>query len=167
MGGGVGIAPFAPLLDRLAQEMAGRGADKTIAVAVLMGFRDALQAEGAKMVREAASRLGGAGVSCVLVEVAEDGSSGPAQKVTEVLARELRRGDWVLACGPHAMLEATWELCRNVGEVRTWFSLETFMACGVGSCHGCVVDLADGSLARVCHDGPVFPGDLVYGRSSP
>jgi dihydroorotate dehydrogenase electron transfer subunit len=37
------------------------------------------------------------------------------------------------------------------------------MACGVGSCHGCAVPLADGSFARVCHDGPVFLGETVFG----
>ena len=46
--------------------------------------------------------------------------------------------------------------------VRTWFSLEANMACGVGSCHGCAIALADGSFARVCHEGPVFPGETVY-----
>ena len=48
------------------------------------------------------------------------------------------------------------DVCSAVPDVRAWFSLETSMACGVGSCHGCVITLADGSMARVCHDGPVF-----------
>ena len=35
-----------------------------------------------------------------------------------------------------------------------------------GSCHGCAVTLADGSFARVCHEGPVFSGDAIYGVAS-
>ena len=34
---------------------------------------------------------------------------------------------------------------RRSPDVQAWFSLETGMACGVGSCHGCVVPLADGA----------------------
>ena len=36
------------------------------------------------------------------------------------------------------------------------------MACGVGSCHGCVVPLADGTTARVCREGPVFPSQALF-----
>jgi dihydroorotate dehydrogenase electron transfer subunit len=61
------------------------------------------------------------------------------------------------------MMEAVWDVCRRARVERAWFSLETNMACGVGSCHGCAVTLADGSLARVCHEGPVFAGVSVYG----
>jgi dihydroorotate dehydrogenase electron transfer subunit len=41
-----------------------------------------------------------------------------------------------------------------------YVSLEAHMACGTGSCHGCVVDTARGSL-RVCSEGPVFALDEV------
>ena len=37
------------------------------------------------------------------------------------------------------------------------------MACGVGSCHGCVIPLADGRLDRVCYEGPVFTGEALFG----
>ena len=61
------------------------------------------------------------------------------------------------------MSEAVWRLCAPVDGVDLWLSLETVMACGVGSCHGCVITLADGSYARVCHEGPVFTGKEVFG----
>ncbi len=47
-----------------------------------------------------------------------------------------------------------------------WVSLETNMACGVGSCHGCAIIMADGRIARVCHDGPVFTGPALYGETA-
>jgi dihydroorotate dehydrogenase electron transfer subunit len=61
------------------------------------------------------------------------------------------------------MSAAVWQVCGKVPETTAWFSLEAGMACGVGSCHGCAVTLADGSTARVCRDGPVFSGAAVFG----
>ena len=107
--------------------------------------------------------MGQAGLRCRLEVATEDGSRGPAEKVTDLLARHLLPGDRVAVCGPWAMSEAVWRVCSAVPDVQTWFSLETKMACGVGSCHGCVITLADGSHARVCHDGPVFRGEEVFG----
>jgi dihydroorotate dehydrogenase electron transfer subunit len=79
------------------------------------------------------------------------------------LARRLLAGDRLAVCGPGAMASAVWELCRHTVGVHAWFSLEANMACGVGSCHGCVLQLADGSYARVCHEGPVFSGREIFG----
>ena len=38
-------------------------------------------------------------------------------------------------------------------------SLETAMACGVGICQGCVVEMKSGDkkYSLACKDGPVFP----------
>ncbi len=155
--GGVGLAPFPLLLSRMSV------AATVPEVMVLLGFRDAAQAEAAGVVQEAAVRMGEAGLRCRLEVATEDGSLGLAERVTDLLARHLRSGDRVVACGPEAMAKAVWQVCATVGEVRSWFSLETKMACGLGSCHGCVVTLADGSYARVCHEGPVFGGVEVFG----
>ena len=87
----------------------------------------------------------------------EDGSIGRPERVTETLWRQLRPGDRLAVCGPWAMTEAVAPSVRAVPDVQAWFSLEAGMACGVGSCHGCVVPLADGTQARVCREGPVFP----------
>jgi dihydroorotate dehydrogenase electron transfer subunit len=43
-------------------------------------------------------------------------------------------------------------------------SLEEFMACAVGGCAGCAVEIAtpDGpAMKRVCVDGPVFEANSV------
>jgi dihydroorotate dehydrogenase electron transfer subunit len=85
--------------------------------------------------------------------------------VTAALSSELLSDDRVAVCGPEAMARAVWSACSAVKGVESWYSLETAMACGVGSCHGCVIPLADGSLARACLEGPVFAGEDVWGRA--
>jgi len=172
--GGVGVAPFPLLLSKMAvryreifpaptgDEPGSRSASGA-EVLVLLGFRDAEQLLGSLPVRETALRLGESGLRCRVEVAVEDGSHGPAEKATDLLQRHLGPGDRVVACGPWAMTEAVWHLCRAVPDVEVWFSLEEVMACGVGSCHGCVITLADGSYARVCREGPVFKGREVFG----
>lgn len=70
----------------------------------------------------------------------------------------------VFACGPHPMLEATSRLSAEY-DLRSQLSLEEYMACGVGGCAGCVVEISDNgtsSMKRVCVDGPVFDARGVY-----
>jgi dihydroorotate dehydrogenase electron transfer subunit len=70
----------------------------------------------------------------------------------------------VYACGPHPMLEAVVNLARDYG-LPVQVSLEEYMACAVGGCAGCVVEVAtpDGpAMKRVCVDGPVFDGYTVF-----
>ena len=71
----------------------------------------------------------------------------------------------VYACGPTPMLRATASLAADYG-VPCQVSLEEFMACAVGGCAGCAVQVrtAEGdAMKRVCVDGPVFAGaDIVW-----
>ena len=70
----------------------------------------------------------------------------------------------VYACGPHPMLEAVVDLARVYG-LPVQVSLEEFMACAVGGCAGCVVEVntPEGpAMKRVCVDGPVFDGYSVF-----
>lgn len=70
----------------------------------------------------------------------------------------------VLACGPHPMLAAVVELAREFN-LPCQVSLEEFMACAVGGCAGCVVEVATDEgpvMKRVCVDGPVFDGRRVF-----
>ena len=69
----------------------------------------------------------------------------------------------VFACGPHLMLEAVAGLAREY-QLPCQISLEEFMACAVGGCAGCVVEVntAQGpAMRRVCVDGPVFDASTV------
>jgi dihydroorotate dehydrogenase electron transfer subunit len=70
----------------------------------------------------------------------------------------------VFACGPHPMLEAVAALARELG-LPCQVSLEEFMACAVGGCAGCVVEVRTPSgpaMKRVCVDGPVFDASQVF-----
>jgi dihydroorotate dehydrogenase electron transfer subunit len=52
-----------------------------------------------------------------------------------------------------------WAAAHGIGG---FASLEAHMACGSGSCHGCVLPTARG-YARVCAEGPVLPlAELVF-----
>ncbi len=67
------------------------------------------------------------------------------------------------ACGPHPMLQAVVSVAREY-DLPVQVSLEEFMACAVGGCAGCVVEVASSSgtaMKRVCVDGPVFDGKSV------
>ncbi len=160
--GGVGAAPFPLLLQRLAA-VHGASSAAPAETTVILGFRDSEQYRAASVVIDVRDQLAVRGWGCLVETAVEDGSRGPAERVTDLLRRRLRPGDQVVACGPWAMCEAVWGLCSRVAGVEAWFSLETVMACGVGSCHGCVITLADGSYARVCREGPVFSGKEVFG----
>jgi dihydroorotate dehydrogenase electron transfer subunit len=70
----------------------------------------------------------------------------------------------VFACGPHPMLEAVAALARKHG-LPCQVSLEEFMACAVGGCAGCVVEVRTPqgpAMKRVCVDGPVFDAAEVF-----
>ena len=41
-------------------------------------------------------------------------------------------------------------------------SLEKRMACGLGACLSCSIDMTDGRRKKVCKDGPVFWAEEVF-----
>jgi len=74
----------------------------------------------------------------------------------------------IFACGPHPMLQAVSAIAAEFG-VPCQVSLEEFMACAVGGCAGCVVEVttAQGpAMQRVCVDGPVFDAYQVFPAGS-
>ena len=167
VGGGVGAAPFPLLLSALAERFAAEPAalsEHPREVLVLLGFRDSAQASGAGAVAAAAAALEELGVSCPGEVATEDGSIGRPERVTDTLWRQILPGDKLAVCGPWPMTEGVARVCASIPDVHAWFSLEAGMACGVGSCHGCVVPLADGSQARVCREGPVFAAEALFDR---
>jgi dihydroorotate dehydrogenase electron transfer subunit len=92
----------------------------------------------------------------------DDGSYGNKGFVTEGLAAFLQKDhpDAIYACGPKAMLYACHELAIR-HNVILYVSLEEYMACGIGVCHGCAVavksdDQTGFTYKTVCKDGPVF-----------
>lgn len=70
----------------------------------------------------------------------------------------------IFACGPTPMLRACAALARRY-QVPCQVSLEEFMACAVGGCAGCTVEVRtpEGpAMKRVCVDGPVFDAYSVF-----
>ena len=70
----------------------------------------------------------------------------------------------IYTCGPHPMLEAVSKLASEYS-IPCQASLEEFMACAVGGCAGCVVEVQTENgpaMKRVCVDGPVFEAQTVF-----
>lgn len=81
------------------------------------------------------------------------------------LTEQERSGVEIFACGPTAMLEAVAKLSQQFS-LPCQLSLEEHMACAVGGCAGCTVeiinDAGEHQMKRVCVDGPVFDAKVVY-----
>ncbi len=101
-------------------------------------------------------------LTTTLLPATDDGTLGESGTVGSVLGRWLADGrpDAIVACGPIAMLRdiQSTVLAQNIP---AWLSVEQYMACGVGACHGCVVTLANGDYARSCEDGPIFKASEI------
>ena len=140
VGGGIGIAPIAVLR----AELVSAG----IPTRTLVGFRDQAHSGGLEL------------FDCSEVRIAsDDGHRGHHGRVTDllevVLAGDERGSAVIYACGPPAMLETVRVLAAGAG-VAAELAMEAPMACGFGACYGCAVPMADGSLIRLCVEGPVL-----------
>ncbi len=99
----------------------------------------------------------------------DDGSLGFHGNVVGALDEYLREenpfdgGDRVFACGPNRMLESLAGFCADRG-LSLEVSLECQMACGIGICQGCPVEMKKGDrkYTLVCTHGPNYDvADLV------
>ncbi len=147
VGGGIGVSPLVLTAGTLAER--GR------AVRCILGFRARQQAVAAELFRDFDVDV-----------LTEDGSMGRTGLVNEPLPGCLaiepgQPAPEVFACGPDGML---WEVARISREcgVRAQVSVATHMACGIGSCQGCVIR-TKGSYRKACTSGPVFEaGELEW-----
>ena len=83
----------------------------------------------------------------------DDGSFGHKGLVTQVLEQQIALGkhfDRVYTCGPEIMMYHVFKICE-ANNISCQVSLERYMRCGFGVCGACVC----GSRV-VCKDGPVF-----------
>lgn len=102
-----------------------------------------------------------------VVMTTDDGSVGEQALVSVPVKRFLADHAHlpVYACGSTPMMKAVADVCAEAG-ARCFVSLETYMACGVGACLGCVVKIRtqehpQGTFRSVCKDGPVFDASAV------
>ena len=147
--GGVGLAPFALLAERLRERGVTRRLYYGGRSAADLFFLEDFERQGA-----------------TLVLTTEDGTRGERGRVTEPLARDLdARGERagsieIFACGPEPMLRAVARIARERA-VRCQVSVERVMGCGLGGCYSCVIAVQRGAsgrphYVRSCIEGPVF-----------
>jgi len=103
---------------------------------------------------------------CKVRVATDDGSKGFKGKVTDLLRNQLRAKSQELraciyACGPQAMFHSLSVVLKNFPDVECEASFEQFMGCGIGICHGCVIESKTG-YKKVCKDGPVFNLRDIY-----
>lgn len=146
--GGIGVAP----LHFLASRMEAEG----LAYDFLAGFRDS------EHYYPALGDLAGS-----LEVYTDDGSMGRGGPVSAGAAASIEKGEYssVYACGPEAMMRAVANIAESSG-VPCQVSLDSRMACGVGSCRGCVRPGRAGANICVCLDGPVFDSVQVEWKGS-
>lgn len=86
-----------------------------------------------------------------------------ARRWLDSLDQNSRKQVEILSCGPTPMLKACAALATEY-QLPCQVSLEEYMACAVGGCAGCTVEIrtAKGpAMKRVCVDGPVFDASQV------
>lgn len=149
--GGIGIAPLLFLARRLRQ------AQPATAVGLFMGAKTS--GDLGLLARFALA-------GCSVAVATEDGSQGFCGLVSELVERDLSQHParhteacMIFGCGPMPMADAVAAVARRHG-IACQLSLETRMACGVGACLGCVINIkgrpAYDPYQRVCVEGPVF-----------
>ena len=78
--------------------------------------------------------------------------------VVQLMEKENLTADMIYSCGPKIMLKFLSEYAMK-NNIPCQVSMEERMACGIGACVGCVVEIKEGdgtTYKKVCKDGPVF-----------
>jgi dihydroorotate dehydrogenase electron transfer subunit len=154
--GGVGLAPFATMAERLLAD--------GIPTTLFYGARRGDDLYYADWFAERGVRV---------LTSTEDGSAGhrgfvtaPLQKAFEARGADRDRPIAIYVCGPTPMMRAVCKLAATHG-YDAEVSLEQTMGCGMGGCYSCVIHVRDAHSSphyvRSCIAGPVFRGeDLVW-----
>jgi dihydroorotate dehydrogenase electron transfer subunit len=144
VGGGVGIAPLMPLLEKFKK----RG----------YLFYGAATKDEIVAINDAGM------FSKEFFICTDDGTVGEKGRVTDLLEISflfIQDRLPIYACGPNPMLKSLSLILENKRSV-CFVSLEEYMACGIGACLGCVVKCKEENSSmgwvykRVCKEGPVF-----------
>lgn len=143
VGGGIGVPP-----------LLGQAAFTAKNSTAVLGFRSADRAMLVEDYRD----------YCEAVYLCSDDGSLGRHGFVDAQLKDILEKDKnftaVLACGPKPMLKNVAKVAAEYG-VPCQVSLEERMACGVGACLGCAVQMADGTMKHVCKDGPVFDAKEV------
>jgi len=137
--GGVGIAPL-PMITAALQ-------DTTKKIITYLGARTADQLVPAHLLN--------------VKSATDDGTGGYHGTVVDALRADLKKEkipfSKIFACGPHQMLRALSALAEEF-DIPCEASLESSMACGIGICQGCPVEMAAGDkkYSLICKEGTVY-----------
>jgi dihydroorotate dehydrogenase electron transfer subunit len=145
IGGGTGIAPLYFLIQRLKKVKSK--------LTVIIGAKtknELLFLRKINLILNADDKL---------IITTDDGTYGLKGSASEVLNEVLKkeRHDWAYTCGPELMMKKVLEATMK-HKIPLQASLERYMKCGVGLCGSCMI-----GEHRVCHDGPVFDGEVLSG----
>lgn len=154
VGGGMGAAPMVFMAKTLvAQKIPVRfylGLDQKN-TALVDAFRELLPAEGCELILASDSKATGYFHGFITDALAKDLAFHAA----------LKNGAQAFACGPWLMFRSFKDVVKHY-DIKAYLSLEEHMACGVGSCLGCVVKQSNtDTYIKVCTDGPVVPLEMV------
>ena len=150
VGGGMGVAPLLCLAEEL----------KAKAIYILVGAKNRDRVLAEKEFRTVTDQ--------VLVST-DNGSYGKKGFISDLLLdfidNTLPKEDTpmttIYTCGPKPMLKAITDIAFQ-NKIDCQVSMEQKMACGIGTCLGCVIKTKTG-YQKVCSDGPVFKGnDIIW-----
>lgn len=68
--------------------------------------------------------------------------------------------DTLYSCGPSIVLKLVCKAAER-NNIKAQIAMEKVMACGIGVCRGCIIELKNGKNASICKDGPIFDGDII------
>ncbi len=171
VGGGIGLPPMFFLADRLHEQ----GYEKVVGFAGARGVHDLVGTVYEEVIdsNDPLKPHGGmqefarSNTPCVIAT--DNGSFGYAGSAVDALREYVQRyPEWgratVYTCGPHGMLKATAQLVLGLN-MKCQVCLESYMACGIGVCQSCAVEMAQTSETQkyrlVCAHGPVFDAEKI------
>ena len=148
VGGGYGSAP----LFALAELLKNRGCRVDMVL-------------GASTANKIFAPLEGKRTVSSLTLTTDDGSAGIHGQITESIPRLIREfnTEVIYSCGPMKMLESINKIASDFDIVHQC-SVEESMACGIGVCMTCVVQVRidnEVKMLRTCIDGPVMDGAQI------
>ena len=145
--GGIGIAPFLCLADRLKKHPCEK--------IVLFGGRTKHHICGINDLKKA---------GCKVLISTDDGSRGVKGRVSKLFSEIPKNEDttFIYTCGPEPMMKSVQNFAEK-HRIKGEASCEEVMACGVGTCLGCACE-TKGGYKTACNDGPVFRLDEVILR---
>lgn len=151
--GGMGIAPFPALVEAI------KKLSPKAAIHLFFGTKARHELNCLELFQE---------LGCQMYITTEDGSFGVSGIISQLFEKflhetRLHRMTAAFACGPFPMLYRVNNLAAEY-KLSLQVSLESHMACGIGSCLGCPVKILSENresavpwtYQRVCHEGPVF-----------